>query len=338
MNKFRQILFALFMAFLFVEIVFIFPAQLENDIKADKALPKPKPKPIVTDDEKDGKEKKEKIKSNTLITEQRMEGVHLVESKAGSRDWELYSESGQSTKGDGSWALSNVKILFYNADKVDFTVTGKSGSIDGVSKNIKITGDVVTRSINGYVFYSDSVFYNSVQRLIVSPEAIRMVGPPDGKAKGLNLTGFHMETRVDEKIMKIFDKVSADKNMADGKQFMIKSKQAEFSGQNRLARFVGDVSIDVGTLKLEGPEANFEYRPGVDLLQSVTVKGGVKVSDLDKFATSDTVKFDPEQNKFTFNGRPRVVQNNDEITGDQIIFIDGGKKVRVEKVKARVEQ
>jgi lipopolysaccharide export system protein LptA len=89
---------------------------------------------------------------------------------------------------------------------------------------------------------------------------------------------------------------------------------------------------------MEGPEASFEYGSGIDILQSVQVKGGVKVSDLDKYATSDSVQFDPEQNKFTFKGRPRVVQNNDEITGDQIVFIDGGKKVKVEKSRVQVEK
>jgi lipopolysaccharide transport protein LptA len=203
---------------------------------------------------------------------------------------------------------------------------------------MKITGDVVTQSANGYTFYSNSVFYDAAKRIITSPESIKMVGPPDEKTKGLVLEGGSMETFVEQSLMKIHGNVKAEKLLADGKQFVIKSKQAEFSGKNRMASFIGDVSIDVGTLKLEGPEANFEYRPGVNLLQSVTVKGGVKVSDLDKIATSDFVKFDPEQNKFTFNGRPRVVQNNDEITGDQIIFIDGGKKVKVEKVKAKADK
>jgi lipopolysaccharide export system protein LptA len=63
------------------------------------------------------------------------------------------------------------------------------------------------------------------------------------------------------------------------------------------------------------------------------MQGVVKVSDIDKFATSENVQYDPEQNKFTFNGHPRVVQNSDEITGDQIVFMNGGKKVRVEKLK-----
>jgi LPS export ABC transporter protein LptC/lipopolysaccharide transport protein LptA len=323
MTKIRQILFAVFVVFLFVEIVFVFPAQLENNSTPPAKIDVAPSKPNTSD---------------KTATEQKMEGVHLVESKSGSRDWELFSENAESTKSDGSWILGNVKVLFYNAEKVDYTVTGKVGNIEAHSKNMKITGDVVTQSANGYTFYSNSVFYDAAKRIITSPESIKMVGPPDEKTKGLVLEGGSMETFVEQSLMKIHGNVKAEKLLADGKQFVIKSKQAEFSGKNRMASFIGDVSIDVGTLKLEGPEANFEYRPGVNLLQSVTVKGGVKVSDLDKIATSDSVKFDPEQNKFTFNGRPRVVQNNDEITGDQIIFIDGGKKVKVEKVKAKADK
>jgi len=174
--------------------------------------------------------------------------------------------------------------------------------------------------------------------VIKTPDAIKMLGPPDDRGKGMVLTGIGMDANVEQSLMKILNKVSASKDLNDGKQFQIQSNSAEFSGKDRRARFMEDVAIDVGSVKMQGPEAQFDYRPGVDILQSVVVKGGVKVSDVDKFATSDTVKFDPEQNKFTFNGRPRVVQNQDEITGEQIVFIDGGKKVKVEKIRAKVEK
>lgn len=330
MKKWTGILFAIFMIFLFMEILIGFPIALEYD-------------PINPSDY-DQKEAVTVVETNEPTsttgpeTEQKMQGVHLVESRSGDRDWELFAESAENTQQKGGWNLRNVKVLFYNKDKVDFTVTGKTGTIDANSKNMQIEGDVVTRSTNGYVFESNVVTYFSAQRLIRSPNAIRMTGPPDDRGKGLLLTGVEMEARVDTNLMTIKDKVSASKQLSDGKQFQIKSDSAEFSGNNRSARFIGDVSIDVGAVKMQGPEAQFDYRPGADILQSVVVKGGVKVSDVDKFATSDTVKFDPEQNKFTFNGRPRVVQNQDEITGDQIVFIDGGKKVKVEKIRAKVDK
>lgn len=319
MRKWSGILFAVFMVFLFLEIMIGFPISLETD-----------PEPTPTSDEFVPNDKPE--------TQQKVSGMHLVESRKGTRDWELFSEAAENTKGKGAWQLENVRVLFYNNEVVDFTVTGKKGMIDSESKNLKIEGDVVTKSSNGYEFRSQSVTYYQALRILDAPDEVKMIGPPDEKGKGLQLTGKKLEAKVDESLMKIHESVRATKQLGDGKQFQITSRSAEFSGKNRTARFLGDVSIDVGSLKMEGPEANFEYRPGVDMLQSVLVKGGVKVSDIDKYATSDSVKFDPEQNKFVFNGRPRVVQNNDEITGDQIVFIDGGKKVRVEKLKSKMDK
>lgn len=321
MRKWSGILFAIFMVFLFLEILIGFPISLESDTEQVS-------EPVVD----------EFVPNNKLQTQQKMQGVHLVESNKGSRDWELFSQSAENTKGKGAWQLQQVKVMFYNNEIVDFVVTGDKGNIDAGSKNLRIEGNVVTKSSNGYEFRSNSIIYYQGLRLIESPDEVTMIGPPDDKGKGLQLRGKKLEARVEENLMKIQENVKATKQLGGGKQFQITSRSAEFSGKNRTARFIDDVSIDVGSLKMEGPEANFEYRPGVDMLQSVLVKGGVKVSDIDKYATSDSVKFDPEQNKFVFNGRPRVVQNNDEITGEQIVFIDGGKKVRVEKLKSKTEK
>lgn len=309
------------MILLFMEILIGFPIRLERE---------PSPETTgtpATPDNANGK----------VGTQQMAHGVHLVESRKGSSDWEMFSESAENTQGGGAWQLQKVKILFYNNEKVDFVVTGDHGNIDSESKNIRIDGNVVTKSTNGYEFRTNSMVYYQALRTLSSPDEVKMLGPPDSHGQGLILQGKKLEANIDESLMKIQENVKATKQLAEGKKFQIKSQRAEFSGKNRTARFLQDVSIDVGSLKMEGPEANFEYRPGVDMLQSILVKGGVKVSDLDKYATADSVNFDPEQNKFVFDGRPRVVQNNDEITGDQIVFIDGGKKVKVIKIKAKGE-
>lgn len=320
MRKITGILFVVLIAALFIEILIGFPVHLETEpeFQNQEDTKKEAPKPGQA--------------------EQRMGGVHLVESREGNRDWELYSEVAQDYQGKGTWELQNVKVLFYKNEIVEFTVVGKTGSIDGKTRDLKIAGDVVTQSSNGYRFQTPSVSYSSSTRVIISPEKVRMMGPPDARGKGLILTGGSMETRVEDSLMIIKDQVAASKQLNNGKKFMIKSGSAEFSGRSKVARFLDKVSIEVDSLKMEGPEANFEYKDGADLLQSVLVQGGVKVSDTDKFATSESVRFDPVENKFIFKGSPRVVQNNDEITGDQIIFIDGGKKVKVEKIKGKVEK
>lgn len=268
---------------------------------------------------------------------QKMQGVHLVESLEGSRDWELFAEAAEGSEGSGAWSLKSVKVFFYNEEKVDFTVTGESGRIDSKTRDLTIEGKVVTQSANGYRFQTPSVSYNSKSRKIFSPDFVLMTSPADSRGGRMKLEGFQMSASVDEAIMRIESRVQARKPFRDGKDFVITSESAQFSGTSQSAQFFGDVQVQVGAVKMQGPEAEFVYKSGVNLLDSVVLKGGVRLQDEDKFATSEVVSFDPTKNQFEFNGSPRVVQNADELTGDKIIFLDGGKRVKIENIKARME-
>jgi len=316
-GKFRFLLFSALLLFLFIEIWMGFPIQLEKG--SEERL----------------------LSTQAAVTagpEKKMENVHLVESRVGRRDWELFAESAEGYEGEGSWELKNVKVHFYSQDKVEFTVSGEQGLIDTKSKNMKIKGKVITQSRNGYKMNTETVHYESKDRLLKSQDKVHMTAPLDQYGKGMIVEGDWMEALVDENLMKIRNHVQAKKTLSDGKKFLVNSGTAEFSGQNRQARFFDQVSIEVENMKMEGPEAQFVYRGSADLLQSVLLKGGVKVSDLEKYATSEAVRFDPAENRITLTGKPRVVQNNDEISGEQIVLIDGGKKVKVEKMRARVEK
>ena len=62
------------------------------------------------------------------------------------------------------------------------------------------------------------------------------------------------------------------------------------------------------------------------------------MSDAEKFATAENLNVQFEQDKYVFKGHPRVVQDNDEMRGDEIVFLEGGKKVLVQKVRAKVDE
>ncbi len=271
--------------------------------------------------------------------EQVMQGVHFVESRSGNRDWEMFAEAAEGYQSKGTWELKKVKVLFYSDDVVQFTVTGKTGNIDAKSKDIDIAGSVETKSSNGYLFQTEQLRYQARLRLLTSKDKVHMLGPPDSKGNFINLNGQDMETQVDKKIMSIKQNVVATMTLGDDKKkASVTSGGAEFSGLSFSAKFYDHVAVELDTMKLEGPEAFFQYDQGKDFLQSILLQGGVRATDTDKYATSDTIKFEPLENKFILNGRPRVVQNNDEIQGDQIIFIDGGKKVKVENIRARMDK
>jgi LPS export ABC transporter protein LptC len=317
MKNLKNILFVILLVFLFVEVLIIFPSRLERKEEAAPVAP---------------------AKVDSTQPEQKMKGVHLVETQQGNRDWELFSAAAEGYQGKGAWELKNVKVLFYNKEKVSFTVTGDRGSIDGKSKDLKIKGNVVTKSENGYTFKTSSIFYSSKKRQILSPENLTMIGPKDEMGDGFVLEGANMLVLVDDSRMTITQDVKGSKKFKDGKDFFITSHQAEFSGQSRQAKFSGNVEMKYANLRLQGPAAIFQYKGNTALISYIQMQGGVRVNDADKVATADTVNLDLFKNIFTFRGKPKVVQNNDELTGEEIIFLDGGKKVKVEKVRARMEK
>lgn len=335
MTKFKNLIFISLLVLLFVEILIVFPSRLEHEDEAEvRARVEAQ---LKLNQEKEERIKRgEKIEEPSSLAEQKMQGVHLVESQQGNRDWELFAVSAEGSQGLGNVKLKQVKVLFYNKEKVEFTVTGDTGTMDAKTKDLSVIGNVVTRSENGYVFQTPSIYYSSKTRIIDSPQQVLMQGPKDNSGAGLYLKGNRMKSYVDQSKMVILDKVTAQKPEKDGKKFEIAAEGAEFSGKNREAKFLGTVRMNYDNMKLEGPEASFLYSAG-DILSSVAVKGGVRVSDATKFATSESVNLDLLANKYTFKGRPRVIQNNDELSGDEIIFLDGGKKVKVERVRAKVE-
>jgi LPS export ABC transporter protein LptC/lipopolysaccharide transport protein LptA len=330
-RRITGILFAIFILLLFLEILVGFPLKLEKETDSswvDSYIAKQKglPPPQDSSGAEDGQ-----------TVQQHAQGVHLVESQQGNRDWELFAESADSADVRGQWKLHKMEVLFYNKEKMEFTVTGERGEINPTSKDMMIEGHVVTKSTNGYKFVTEAITYSAKTRVLRSPGHVWMQGPPDNRGKGLVLEGDSMETFVDQNLMSIRDHVIAKKVLSNGKEFRIRANTAQFSGADKTAKFLGGVSIESGTMKMEGPEADFQYQDGTNLLQAVQVVGGVKVSDIDKYATADTIHFDPTENQLILSGNPRVVQNNDELTGDRIIFIDGGKKVKVEKVRVKKE-
>jgi LPS export ABC transporter protein LptC len=318
MKKYLNIFFFICLAVLFIEILLGFPGIIENEEEKLRSA--------------------HLIETNEVQAQQKMQGVHLVESQSGVRDWELFSESAEGQQGQGKWELKKVKVNFYSKDKVDFVITGKSGLIDTKTKDFEIFGQVKVISQNGYNLDSERITYRALERIIRSPGKVKMIGPADENAKGISVIGNEMETDVDAGVMSLKSDVEAKKMMADGKAISIKSEIAEFSSKSNSVRFLKNVNLNINQMRLEGPEAKFQYDSVGKSLESIQVVGGAKISDFDKFATSDTASFLPKENKFVLNGKPRVVQNSDEILGEVITFLNGGKKVKVQNIRAKIDK
>lgn len=317
-RRYGKLLLAALFVFLVVEVVLIAPTTLhEGD---EEAMPT------------------EVSETEVAEIDQIMRGVHLVEAGEGRSEWELWAEEARSMKTEDRWALDSVKAVFFGDDGTEFTVTGEKGEVQHVTKDMTVRGDVRIRTSNGYTFKTEVVHYSSDDKFLTAPEYVEMLGPRDGGGRSITLRGRGLKADMSTSLMEVQNDVRADKTFKDNKRVNIRSKRAQFSGKSKMARFLDDVVIDFENMRITGPEAEFQYDSQNKVVESMYVKGGVRVSDQDKWATSNNVKVDFNRDVYTFKGSPRVVQNNDELRGKEIIFFDGGKRVKVIGARARVDE
>jgi lipopolysaccharide export system protein LptA len=67
------------------------------------------------------------------------------------------------------------------------------------------------------------------------------------------------------------------------------------------------------------------------------MKGNVRVTDQKNWASSQYAQVLFEENEFVLFGNPRIIQDENELRGEEIRFLKGGKEVRVSKARAKVE-
>lgn len=316
MLRFRSAIFLGLLIILFLEIWIGFPISIETA--------PPDRRPVAEDD-------------GLPQAEQKMTGAHIVEARDGRRDWELFSETAETYDGKGTWKMQKVRVLFYNDKSAEFTVVGDRGGIEQ-NKDMRIEGNVRINTANGYVIHTEAVVYTAGKRVIECPGEVVMTGERKADGGVLTVKGASLIGYVDRKEVEIHREVFASHPLKGKGLFKVQARKAFFKTTDRSARFEDDVRLGVDSMSIEGPKATFSYRDNVDLLQAIRIEGGVKMRDADKFATSDAVRFDPEANSYILTGKPRIVQDRDEITGEQITFIDGGRKIKVEKMKAKVER
>ncbi|MBK7890420.1 MAG: LPS export ABC transporter periplasmic protein LptC [Bdellovibrionales bacterium] len=263
--------------------------------------------------------------------------AYMVEAKPEGKELELWSARAVSPKAVGEWTLDDVRVKFYASNGVVYTVTGKTGGVQTETYAMWVRGNVVTRSSNGYTFKSESVFYDPKAKRLSAPTAVQMEGPVDKEGARLELIGDGMTADMGTNQLKIAKDVKAKRHIPHGRVAQIQSNTALFSGKTNSAQFSGAVVIDIEAMRITGPRAEFAYDPTTGTLESVEVAGGVRVTEADRFATSGSLSIHFRDDRYVFRGTPRVVQVDDELFGDEIIFLDGGKKVQVLNVKAQID-
>jgi LPS export ABC transporter protein LptC len=267
---------------------------------------------------------------------QMMHGVHLVETANGKKEWELDSDYAQGFKDKGTWKLQGVHVKFFGRAGTEYSVTGDKGTVQTETKDMQINGHVVTTTSDGYMVKSNSLKYDAHQKILTTPDHVEMTGPETKEGK-FEMEGRGLYADLDTSVMNLKEKVRASKSVAGDRNMVIHSVWSRINGKTNEAHFEKDVQVDLENVRMTGNQADFVYDNNSKLLKSLLLVGNVRVTDRQRWAASQKAQVLFAENEFILSGNPRVLQDENELRGEEIHFINGGKEVKVLKAKARVE-
>lgn len=324
----RAVLVVFLLILVLFEILILFPKQTDK-APATQAEAKATSGEGKTNGTPNAPAKKE------IRQEMRGEGVHIVESQKGARDWELFAQAAQSFQGQSEWDLAQVRILFYNNELQDMVVRGAKGQILTEGRDMRIEGNVEIETSNGYVFLAPYIEYKSKLRLIECAGEVQVKGPIERGKRSLFMKATGMRIPVTERKMYLDRNVTGQRLLQDDKVLTFKSGSAELSATTNTAMFKTNVVISYPPMVMHSQNAVFAYDEKTKLFDYLELQGHVELKEANRRAVSENLRVDFSTKQFTFSGQPRLYQGEDELVGDQIIFMDNGKRVKVENVKAR---
>lgn len=313
-TKAKRVALSVLFAILMVEILIVAPREIGMSSRTDS--------PLLS--------QSETSEPNSQV----MRGIHMVESKGERREWELNSDHAFTKESGGRWKLENVRIRFFAEAEVFYDVTGKEGEVNVQTKDVEIRGDVKMISSNGYTFRAPKLNYKADGRQILTKDPVEVKGGQERGEHPSELLGKGAVADLNTNQIKILSEVRSKKQLENGDWVYIESKNAELSATNKFAKYLGEVTIDYKGSRITGPSARFDYDQKAKAVSSLLIEGGGRITDLTKWATAKTIQMLFQQNKFILKGGPRVVQDNDELVGEEIVFLDGGKEIVVNRAKA----
>ncbi len=260
---------------------------------------------------------------------QKISNFYLVDSKGTKKEFELWATEANKPMGDPEWQMKAVKVQFYT-ERAVYTVFGDSGTVNEEKNGMVIEGNVRMNSSNDYHFYTDRIEYNAQVKEITTESKISLEGPREKEGR-LYMEGVGLYVDLTKSFMRIKNKVSGYEPMSDARTMKISSDTADFSGLNKSAVFRNNVLIAVDKMKVRGNFAKFQYKN--DKLDTLFMDGGIHLQDENKTGTAGEALVYFNEDKVVFRRKPFVTQSENELFGDEVVILDGGKRVQVRNAK-----
>lgn len=312
MSIFQKFLISFGFLFLLIQLLFLVPEQVE-----------------VHELSKDG------ISSTESSPQQVMTGVRLFEKKADKEDWELTAKTAESFASSENWKLHDVGIIFYGK-LINYNVISNEAEVNTASMDIKVLGDIKMKTSNDYEFQTEYLNYISNQRELESPTRTKLITPADKNGSRMRLEADKIAASLDENQALAYGNVYAQKKEKKS-DVVIRSDEATFHMDTHYSQFMNNVKINYHTSLMEGPLASLKFDEVKNTLTELVMSGGAVLKDNNRYASAESMSIQFLKDLFLLTGNPRVIQSGDELIGNEILLLNGGKQIQVKGAKAQIE-
>lgn len=133
-----------------------------------------------------------------------LSNVHYEQiDQHGFKEWALDAQSAQVFEAEKKVALKKLEVIFFSAEEKGFTLVADRGEIYTDSKDVIVSGNVVTTTDQGFQIESDSLKYNSQDRTISTTDRVTLRG------NNMVMKGKGMVIDVDKETLNLLEEVKA---------------------------------------------------------------------------------------------------------------------------------
>lgn len=275
--------------------------------------------------------------SKKLVVEQSIKGVYLVDSQKDDTNWELWAESGLSSSASSSWRFNNVKVHFYSKDRKVYKVTSGIGLIDLKEKKMIFESDIFIEAPNGYYMKASTLEYNFKDELIFTNEPVEIDTNKNKVREPLKFKAQKMTVSLIDSKIKL-KKIESIKTIKGRKKIKIKSDEAILSGASYRVEYKKNVKLQGLDFKISSEIMRLYISRKSKKIKNLTALGRVKVESGKRVGTSGVANINFNDEVIIMLKSPKLVQGQDVLYGEKIIFYNKTKSVSVKKARAKVDK
>lgn len=101
--------------------------------------------------------------------------MHFSETRNGVRKWAMVADSADFSAGVGMTHVEKIAMTFFDGvGKETVTLTADSGEVETESGGVTLIGNVVVKSVRGYIIRTERLDYDKTADLIRSTSPVRI--------------------------------------------------------------------------------------------------------------------------------------------------------------------